>query len=59
MAKYEKTNALVETLSKAIQFVVVYVSAPGFVLPKAIYSFVMYSISDLGPDAFELPFPTW
>lgn len=59
MAKYEKANVLVETLSEAIQIIVVYVSSPGFVLPKAIYSFFMYSNGDLGPDAFELPFPTW
>lgn len=56
---YGETNDLIEEISEFIHVLMVYVLAPCFVLPKAIYSFFVYSISDLGPDAFELPFPTW
>lgn len=36
-----------------------FVAVPGFVLPKALWCFFLYYTTDLGPDAFELPFPTW
>lgn len=58
-AMYEKTNRLVEKISKFISFVIVYVSIPAFVLPKAIYCLFIYYTTDLGPDSFELPIPTW
>lgn len=58
-ALYEKTDQLIERISKIIQFVMVYVSVPGFILPKAIFSLFIYSTTDLGPDALELPLPAW
>ena len=56
---YEKTDRLVEKISKIIEILIVYVSPPSFVLPNAVYSYFVYFTTDLGPDAFELPFPTW
>lgn len=56
---YEKTNRFTENISKIIQTVVVHISVPGFVLPKAFYSYFMYFTTELGADAFELPIPTW
>lgn len=58
-AMYEKTDRLVEKISKIIEFVFVYVSVPGYVLPKAIFSLFMYFTTDSGRNAFELPLPTW
>lgn len=58
-ALYEKTNRQVELISKIIQFVVLYVSPPVLVLPNAIICLFMYFTTDLGNDAFNLPFPTW
>lgn len=56
---YAKTNNLSEKLSKIIYFLMVKVSVPGFVLPKAILSFFIYCTTDAGSDAFELSIPTW
>lgn len=56
---YEKANRITEIICKAEYFIVVRVFVPGFVLPKAIYSYLMYFTTDLGADAFVLPFPTW
>lgn len=58
-AMYENTNRLVEKISKFISFLIVYISIPAFVLPKAFYCFFIYFTTDLGPDAFALPIPTW
>lgn len=56
---YKKTDRLTEKIGKGIQLVIVYISVPGFVLPKGIYSLFMYFTTNLGRDAFELPIPTW
>lgn len=58
-AIYEQCNQLAEKITKLMQIVVVHVSVPGFVLPKAIYSYFVYFTTDLGVDAFVLPIPTW
>lgn len=58
-ATFERTNELTEKLCKIIYFLLVYVTVPGFVLPKAIYCFFIYFTTDLGNDAFELSLPTW
>lgn len=55
----EKTNRLAEKISKVIQFGMVYVTVPGFILFKASFCFFKYFNSDLNNDAFELPFPMW
>lgn len=56
---YEKTNQSAEKISKLIELAIVYVSLPGFILPKTIYSYFMYFTSDLGADAFVLSIPAW
>lgn len=58
-AMFERTNRLTETICKIIQFLIIYLSVPAFVLPTAVYSFYMYFTTDLGNDAFVLTFPTW
>lgn len=56
---YEKTNRLVEKWCKIAYFVIVKMSVPGFILPKALVSLFIYYTTDSGPDAFELPIPVW
>lgn len=56
---YMKTHRIVEKFSKIMKFVIVDVTVPGFIIPKAIFSFYVYFTTDLGADAFELPVPTW
>lgn len=56
---YEETNQTVEKWCKIVYIVLVKLSVPCIVLPKSIYSLIIYFITDLGPDAFELPIPVW
>ena len=56
---YEKTNRQIELISKIAHFIMVKLSVPGFVLPKAFVSFFKYFTTDLGRDAFELSLPVW
>lgn len=56
---YERTNEATEKICKIMQIIIIHIAVPGFVLPKAFYCFFLYFATDLGPDAFELPFPTW
>lgn len=56
---YERTNQQAENYSKIIYFLIVYVSAPSFVLPKAMLSYFLYFTTDLGFEAFEMPIPQW
>lgn len=56
---YEKTNRLAEKCSKIICFLIMKMSIPGFVLPKAIFSYFRYFTTDAGPNAFELPILAW
>lgn len=58
-AIYEETNRLVEKSTKNGFFILKYVIAPIFVLPKAIVCFSIYFTTDLGNNAFELPVPIW
>lgn len=56
---YKKTNQRVETVCRVIDVISLKILAPGFVLPKAIFSYFQYFRTDLGPDAFELSLPVW
>lgn len=56
---YERTNQLAEKCSEIVYFLIVSVSVPGFVLPKAILSYFLYFTTDLGSEAFETPIPIW
>lgn len=58
-AIYEEINKLTDLISKFMQFFMVDVSVSMYVLPISIYSLYMYFTTDLGPDAFQLSFPTW
>ena len=42
-----------------MHILIVKISVPGFVLPKAIISFFLYFTTDSGNDSFLLPLPTW
>lgn len=56
---YEKTNRLVERISKVIVFVYATVLRPLIIFPAALRSYLIYFTTDLGADAFILPVPMW
>lgn len=56
---YEKTNQLAEKISEILYFLIVKVSVPGLVLPRAALSYFVYYTTDARSDAFQLPIPTW
>lgn len=56
---YEKTNRQIEHVSKITHFVMVKISVPVIVLPKALLCYFLYFTTDLGANAFELSIPTW
>lgn len=58
-AIYEEMNAFVEKWSKIIYFVSMRITFPCVTIPYAIWSYIQYFTTDLGPDAFHLPFPFW
>lgn len=58
-AIYDRTNRFAEKWSRISNFILVYVSAPLYVFPKAIISYIIYYTTDAGPDAFGLPLPVW
>lgn len=58
-AKLNRTNALVEVLSKAIYFVIVIVGVSVIIAPEAIASFYNHFTTDSRNDAFELSLPVW
>lgn len=58
--KYEEMNRLVEKWCEIAYFITIKVSVPFlYILPKCINSLYGYHFTDLGSEAFELPFPTW
>lgn len=57
-ALYEKSNHLMEKLSRIVYFIAVG-GVLGVVIPKAIVCFFKYYTTNLGRDAFDLPLPTW
>lgn len=56
---FEKTNQRVEKMSDFVFMVVAKIAVQCAILPKCIGSFGDYFMSDLGRDAFQLPFPMW
>ena len=56
---YEKANEKIEKLSEIIYFAGVKVSPASTVVPYACVSYFLYFTSDLGEDAFIVPFPMW
>lgn len=56
---YVKIVDLVEKWDRFIQFALLKVTVPSFVLPKYIFCFYMYFSTNMGNDAFELPLPLW
>lgn len=58
-AMYDRINNLMEKLSKIAYFAIFGVSIPGFVIPKAILSYIKYYTTNLGGDAFDLSIPMW
>lgn len=56
---YLETHRLVEKICKIMTFVLLNVTVPSFVIPKAILCLSLYFTTDLGPDAFDLPLPLW
>lgn len=58
-AIYIETNRKVEKLSEIADFIMVRVSLPGFILPKAVFCYFQYFTTDLGNDAFQLSLPMW
>lgn len=56
---YENTNRLAEKCSKIIYFLIVKISVPSLVLPKAAFGYFLYFTTDANRDAFELSIPVW
>lgn len=56
---YDEANEIIEKCTKIMYFISVKVSWPGVVIPIAIYSFYNYFTTDLGFDAFRMPFAEW
>lgn len=56
---YKETKRFVEKVSTISFTLLVQLSPICFVFPKAIFCFWVYLTSDLGNDAFDLPFVMW
>lgn len=56
---YEDANAFVEKLSTITDFALTKASFPIVLMPFPILSYIQYFTTDLGSDAFLLPFPGW
>lgn len=56
---YDKTDRQIEMMSKIAYFVMVTLSVPLIIGPKALISYYKYFTTDLGPDAFEQSMPVW
>lgn len=55
----DKAIKLMKMCSKFLDIVVAKMSPICFVLPKAIATYFVYFVTDLGDDAFELTMPMW
>lgn len=55
----QQTNQFEEKLSKILFFIMIKLTPAFGILPWFIYVFFVYFTSDLGPEAFKLPFPMW
>lgn len=56
---FAETNQFIEKASKIGFFVVMQISLPGLVLPKALFCYFQYFTTDLANGAFELSLPMW
>lgn len=56
---YENSNQLVEKWFNIFIRLVMFVTLPGLMFPTFIVSYFKYFTSDLGNDAFEMPYPIW
>lgn len=56
---YEKINERIEKWTKILYFVWMRGTFPGTMLPNCIISYFLYFATDLGSNAFRLPFPIW
>lgn len=59
MAIYEKSNQQIEEYGNALSIFMRKVSIPCLIMPKVVISFITYFTTDLGNDAFQLPFHIW
>lgn len=55
---YVKTNHQIEKWCNIIYTITIKLFVPILLLPKFIASFFFYFTTELGGDAFELPFPS-
>lgn len=56
---YEKINKKVEKWTEVLYFGLFKVTVPAALLPNCLWSFYIYFSTDLGRDAFNVPFPIW
>lgn len=56
---YEKTKSRNETWIKLLVLSIIKVSHVGITTPNLVISYFNYFSTDLGSDAFILPFPMW
>lgn len=59
IANYMEANLQGETWTKIIQFVFMRIALYGVVYPNSIFCYYIYYTTDLGSEAFKLPFPFW
>lgn len=58
-AIYAKVNERVELCTKIFYYALTNFTTPGIMAPKFVISFYLYFSTDLGEDAFSLPYPVW
>ena len=56
---YEEVDERAEKWIKRFHFLLMRLTLPATMLPNGIISYVLYFATDLGSDAFRLPFPIW
>lgn len=56
---YQKNHDMTEKIGKIVGLLMMHISVPVFVMPKAILSYFNYYTTDLGSHAFELTIPIW
>lgn len=56
---YEEIIQKIEKLCEGLNFIIIYISTPCVMFPKCLISFFAYFTTDLGSEAFELPFSVW
>lgn len=54
-----KTSAKINKLANVLFFVYIKVTWPGVILPPLVMSYYKYYTTDMGLDAFHLPFYMW